>query len=372
MKTIFFVGGGTGGHIMPLLALADEISSDKQLRVILVVERGSQFKDILTQHKNLTVKYIFAGKLRRYKGYSFWQHVIDPKVVVGNLIDVFKFAAGLFESLGLFIIYRPKLIFVKGGFVSLPVGLIGALMRITILTHDSDTTPSLTNKIIGRFAKWNLLGFEAEIPAYAKEKCITTGIPIDTKNDTERGSRAIRERLQIPADGKVLLVVGGSSGAQVLNESVMAIYSDLINSYKDLYIIHQTGKSKYKPAIQERVFVLDFLDPMADYIDVSTLVITRAGATAIAEFASAGKPMIVIPHPHLTGGHQLANAAMLERAKAAVIVQQDDKLSENIMQATVSLLDDPKIASSYVQNLKKFDMSNSTKKIAVIIKREIN
>ena len=177
-----------------------------------------------------------------------------------------------------------------------------------------------------------------------------------------------RNKLDIPKDAKVLMVTGGSSGAERINKKIAEIAPELLEKYKNLYIIHQTGNSKegvYSNFTHQRLRVFGLIKDMYTCSGAADLIITRAGANTLAEFGVQGRACIVIPSPFLTGGHQLKNAQYLDDSKAALIIQEDnlDKIYDSIK----SLMNDKSLRSSYADKLHSITITDATQRLANIL-----
>ncbi|OGL31288.1 hypothetical protein A3F37_02905 [Candidatus Saccharibacteria bacterium RIFCSPHIGHO2_12_FULL_41_12] len=373
-RAIFLVGGGSGGHITPLLVIAEQLKKDDpSTQVVFVTERGGKFVRIITNNiKNPRVKKIWAGKFRRYYGVSLWRQLIDIKTTALNLRDIVLFMIGFFESLMIIMLNRPKAVFVKGGFVSLPFGLAARLLRVPYVTHDSDTKPSLTNKIIGGGARFNLLAFSDNCKSYDHVKTRKTGVPIASsfKPYTQSEKTRFRQDLGVPQDAVVLLIVGGSIGADRLNRAVADIVPELLEKNKKLYIIHQIGEGQtdYYKHKNNRLKLIQFIDNMSHFGAASDIVVSRAGATAISEFATLGRALIVVPSPYLTGGHQLENAELLKKNQAGLVINESPALASDILAQIQNLIDDSSLRKKLEKNIGIFSSEGTAKAVVEILK----
>lgn len=370
-QTIFLVGGGSGGHITPLLAIGKEVSQiSPDTEIIFVSERGGNFTSIFDTGA-VEVKKIFAGKLRRYHGVSFWRQLVDIKTHILNIRDVLFLIFGLVESFLLIIRYRPKAIFLKGGFVSLPVGICARLLGKKYITHDSDARASLTNKLVGKKALYNLVSLSEKNPNYDPKKTLKVGVPISGgfAPVSQKTKMDIRAQLGIDNATVVALVVGGSIGADRLNKAVAEIAPKLLKDNKNLMIIHQTGKNQqnYYKSVNDRIRLVKFIDDMSQYGAISDVIVSRAGATAISEFATQRKALILVPNPNLTGGHQLENAQLLADAGACLVVEDSPDLAGNLLNEIEKVIGNEELKKELETNIAQFDSSSSAKKIAQIL-----
>lgn len=345
-KKIMIVGGGSGGHLTPVIAVANSLKiHDPLVEVVHVGQKNEGLQDVVDNNSINETYSITAGKFRRYHGESTLSHLLDIKTMLLNIRDFFRFMYGTVEAWFLLGMVKPNSIMLKGGFVSVPVGYAARLRRIPYLTHDSDAVPGLANRLTSKYAVYNTTALPAEFYPYDQTKTIQVGIPIrkEFKEVLITDKNKAKEALGIDRNGKVLFSVGGGLGAQKINESLVSSSKFLLESNSDLTIIHLTGKKlfgetadSYKHTLSKdqlkRVNMIDFTTELYKYSTAADIVLTRAGATNIAEFAAQAKPCIVIPAPHLTGGQQLHNANVLAKAEAAIILQEDelDELGKTI------------------------------------------
>jgi UDP-N-acetylglucosamine--N-acetylmuramyl-(pentapeptide) pyrophosphoryl-undecaprenol N-acetylglucosamine transferase len=334
--TILLTGGGSGGHITPLLSLAREIKSlQPDCQIIYVGHKGDDFDSLKTRADNFDfLAFINAGKFRRYHGEGV-AALFDLKTLGLNIRDFFRLPANIISSYRLMRRFKPDVVFSKGGFVAVPVGMAARLRGVPIVTHDSDSVPGLANRIVGRWAKVHATGMPAEYYAYPKNTIEYVGIPIDEriKKVTPKIMAECRRKLGLPASGSVLLLSGGGNGSVRLNQLLLAVAKNLLEADLSLHILHITGRAHqqsvsqaYKEKLPKtelgRVIVEGFTPDFYVHSAAADLVVTRAGATTLAELAAEGKACVIIPSPFLTGGHQLKNARQLADIGAAVVANE--------------------------------------------------
>lgn len=278
------------------------------------------------------VYFISSGKFRRYHGQNPILRILDIKTVLLNARDFFKVLVGYFQARRLLQKIKPNAVFSKGGFVVVPVGLAARNYKVPIITHDSDAMPGLANRIIGRWAAIHATGMPAEQYPYPPASIRYTGIPLDDRIQPVSPSlqAAYKKQLEIDPQKKVLLIGGAGLGSRDLNKLVIALAPELLASVPDLIIIHFTGdahlkevKTSYEKNVPEeflkRIKAIAFSDEFYIYTGAADLVISRAGATTIAELALQKKAAILMPASFLSGGHQIKNAERLQRLEAAEI-----------------------------------------------------
>lgn len=298
-------------------------------------------------YADVPVRAIFSGKFRRYHGVSWWQQLADVPTLLSNVRDVLLLLLGLVQSFILLLMWRPDVVFTKGGYVCLPVGIAAKLLGIPLVIHDSDAHPGLTNRMLARWATVILTGAPLEHYSYPKGRSHYVGIPINAafRMFTETEKRAARKEMGLSLDTPLLVVTGGGLGAQRINEAMIAIAPELI---KFAQVVHVAGTGQYK-AIKKRVpksaayQLRAFVDKgMATLLGAADVVVTRAGATTMLELAAVAAPTVVVPNARLTGGHQLKNAAVYEEAGAVKTVSEAvlEKDSHVLFNVIKQLLDD--------------------------------
>lgn len=331
-------GGGTGGHITPLLAVAHELKRlQPDVHLAYVGEKNSKFAHMVKENNDVdAIHTVSAGKFRRYHKQSWLARLIDFKTGLLNLRDFGRLIAGFFQSLRLLRRLKPDVIFIKGGFVGVPIGLAAACLKIPYVTHDSDVMPGLANRLIARWAAAHAVGMPAELYGYPKQKTYFVGTPVPKTYQpvTQDLQNHYKKELNIPLGSQVVLITGGSLGAHRLNKAVEQTLPTLLEANSELILVHQAGKG-YKqlyevvpPVIRERLIVREFLPDLYRYSGAADVVITRAGASALAELSSQGKACIVVPNPDLAGGHQLKNAQKLAAEGAANVITEAELKSD--------------------------------------------
>lgn len=329
------VGGGTGGHITPLVAIAHEIKKLRRGATILyAAEKGSKFAHLMSESPDIDATYfVRAGKFRRYHGESSLRRLLDIKTNLLNVRDALFTIIGIIQAIRLMARVKPDVVFIKGGFVGVPFGVAARFRRVPFITHDSDTLPGLANRLIGRWAALHSTGMPAEYYNYPKAKTRHVGIPVSSNFKPVDAKEKIqfKRELGLAETSKVVLITGGSLGAQRLNKLVSQVIEKLVRENEEIFVIHQTGKTgNQNPSVNhDRIMVKEFLPDLYKYSGAADLIIARAGATSIAEFAIQGKACILIPHAQLTGGHQLKNAEELSKAAAAVVLTEKDIEADN-------------------------------------------
>jgi UDP-N-acetylglucosamine--N-acetylmuramyl-(pentapeptide) pyrophosphoryl-undecaprenol N-acetylglucosamine transferase len=376
---ILAVGGGSGGHVTPVVAVLKEIRA-RHPRAELRFWCDHSFyvqarATIDIFDADLPVHRIIAGKLRRYHHLSLWQQLTWPALMLANIRDFFFVIIGVFQSLIKLIIWRPDVVFTKGGFVCLPVGFAAHLLRIPLVIHDSDAHPGLTNRILSRWADVIATGAPLEYYNYDASKSVYVGIPINSAfRPYSRGDqREAKVKWGVSPDDPLVVVTGGGLGAQRINYSVV----EHLSKFKELgTTILVSGADNYEeikemtPESAESFFqVYPFVTDMPSLLGAADVVVTRAGATTILELAALKKPTILIPNGKLTGGHQLKNAAVYQEKDALKIVDEDtlERSPKELVKAIQSLLFQTKETEKMAARLHDFARPNAAKDMAELI-----
>ena len=316
MKKIVLTGGGTAGHVTPHLAILPHLLKEGY-EVHYIGTDGIE-KNMMTR-EGVTYHTVKSGKLRRY---------FDLK----NFSDPFRVIAGAFQSAHLMGRLKPDVVFSKGGFVAVPVVFGAWLHRIPVLCHESDLTPGLANKLCKPFAR----RFATTFPECAQalgSKAEMTGTPL--RRELFSGSREKGLQLLGFDDGKpVLLMMGGSSGAQSVNKALRAALPALTPSFD---VAHICGKGNLDAALEGKpgYTQLEFLsEELPDVLACADLVLSRAGANALCEFQALGRPMLLVPYPKgASRGDQILNARSLEKRGLCRVLPQEDMTPETLAEA---------------------------------------
>ena len=291
---VVLTGGGTAGHVMPHIDLLEGLRK-RGVETIYIGSNGIE-KKIVADHR-VPFYEIKAGKLRRYLSFQ-------------NLFDIFKVIFGFLQSVWLLWRLKPKLVFSKGGFVSVPVCVAARFLRIPVLSHESDLTPGLANRIIERFANRILYAFPDTAKYLRAKQNRLVGIPV--RQELARGSREqAAELCHFQGALPTLLVMGGSLGAQRINEALLAILPDLIQRF---HVIHICGQGKKISFEHPHYCSFEFLGTDLKHIlALADFVVSRAGANSIFEFLALRKPMLLIPLEKGSRGDQIVNAECFSR-----------------------------------------------------------
>ncbi len=369
-------GGGTGGHITPILAVAHELKRLRpDIRLVYIGERNGKFAHLLKDNQDIDAFYsIFAGKFRRYHGESALKRLFAFNDHLLNFRDAIFVALGVIQSHRLLGKIKPDVLFQKGGYVGMPVGLAAAMRKIPFVTHDSDILPGLANRVVSRWAKFNATGMPAEYYRYPAKRVRHVGVLVAKEYQPVGPSmqKQYRIDLGLPATAKVLFVTGGSLGSRAINLAMVQLAADLLSNNPDLHIVHQVGKGSarvYGEYSNARLQVLEFLEGMYKYSGAADLIVTRAGANTLAEFGVQGRACLVIPNPLLTGGHQVKNTEYLLQQDAIEALDEKSLAKDpaTLADAIGGLLQDKARREALGAKLQAITIPDATSRLAHLL-----
>lgn len=376
---VLLAGGGSGGHVTPLKAILKSLkeTTNEPLKVTVVVDRGfyPQTKFLFSDDKKIRLKKIFSGKLRRYNTKSLAWHLFHLPTVLKNLRDVFYIIIGTFQMFIHFIFHKPDVVFAKGGFVCIPVGFMAYMFKVPLVIHDSDTHPGLTNRILARWAEIIATGMPAKYYSYPKNKMVYTGIPVDPaiKPASKEVQATAKSELGFDPARHLVLVTGGGTGAKTLNDALLTNLIELLESGLQVSLITGKGKGREAqtareslPAGYRKNFQYQEFTSMLPQILAADVVVSRAGATAMQEFANAGKKVVVVPNPYLTGGHQLKNAEMFaEQGSVVMLLELELAKPGKLLEAISKAKEDTTLGKKLKDNFAKPHASDELAKIVI-------
>lgn len=330
----------------------------------------------LIQQATVPVKVstVLAGKLRRYHSTTMMQKLLDIPTILRNIFDVFLVLLGFLQSFIKLIIWRPKVIFLKGGFVCLPVGYAAFILRIPIVIHDSDAHAGLANRLLAPLATYIATGAPLEYYNYPIHKAEYVGIPVQSlgKPLTHAQKNEIKQKYGVSQHKPLVVVTGGGLGAKRINDAIVEIAPKLIESAS---IIHLSGVAQYDE-LKEKVLqnddykLISFLsDGFEELVGAADLVISRAGASSLAEMAAVGANVLLVPNAQLVGGHQVKNAKIY-LDKGAAAMADEMKFTHNptlLLDQITGLLRDDTARSALGASLYTFAKPDAAKDVAKLI-----
>ena len=355
-KKILLTGGGTGGSVAPLLAIADSLRVTRYaLRDFLWLGgTKSGVEKQMVESAGIKFKPIFSGKFRRYFS-------------LRNFIDPFLIMFGFFQAFFIILEVRPNLVMSAGSFVSVPVILAAWILRVPVLIHQQDVRPGLANKLMAPFAKIITVTFEKSLADYGK-KAVWTGNPIRNQlsiTNCQLRINDIKKKFGFKNNLPIILVIGGGTGALVINELVEKNLEELT---KFCNIIHITGESKSCGLRVASCENYEFLnaEQMAEAYAAADIVISRCGMGVLTELSYLGKPSILIPMPD---SHQEDNAEVFKEKQAAIILNQKGLTAEKLVENIKKLLNNQGLRDKLSDDIKTVVKRGASERIVEIVER---
>ncbi len=366
---ILFTGGGTGGHLFPLIAIIRELKemgpSNLEIRFI---GPEDNFSNELLKSENIQVKRIMSGKIRRHSGLlGYFQNIIDMAIRV---------PIGVIKSFYYIFFLSPDLIFSKGGHGSVPAIIAGKLLQVPIFLHESDVTPGLANKKINKFALEIFSSFP-KTEYFPPEKLIFVGNPIRKELLEPPSEGELKRNLDLKSDKPTIFIIGGSQGSERINDLIMQILPQLLDKFE---VIHQCGLRNFKDMQLQAEFLVSentresyhlfaFMNESqikSAYI-MSDIIVSRSGAGSIFEIASFGKPSVLVPIPESAQNHQAKNAYAYSDLGAALVMEEDNLTPHFFLQKLIGLMNSPKTMKSMSRKAKEFSKPRAARIIAEYI-----
>lgn len=357
MKRIIISGGGTGGHIFPAIAIANEIKkrwSDSEILFVGAEDRMEMERVPAAGYKIIGLPV--AG--------------FNRKNLVKNISVVFKLLKSLKKAREIIEKFKPDIAIGVGGYASGPILKAAAANNIPTLIQEQNSYAGVTNKILAQKAAIICVAYEGMESFFPKEKIVLTGNPcrqdlvISDKNRNEGYNH-----FNLNPQKRTILLVGGSLGSATLNNSIVNAFTK-INATEDVQILWQCGKYYFKEMsnlqmkgeIPSNVYLTDFISRMDYAYSIADLVISRAGAGSISEFSILGKPVILVPSPNVAEDHQTMNAKALVNNNAAVMLT-DNNADQLLFDIALSLVKNDRELNSLRENILKLAQHNSAERI---------
>lgn len=358
MKPRFIIsGGGTGGHIYPAIAIANELKLRFPDCEILFV--GA--KDKMEMQKVPQAGYEIEG---------LWISGIQRKLTLENLKFPFKFLSSLLKSRKIIKKFNPDVVIGTGGFASGSVVQVAQSMKIPTLIQEQNSYPGITNKVLSKKANTICVAYDGLDKFFPKEKIVFTGNPVrqDLLNVEENRPDAIKH-FDLDPNKRTLLVLGGSLGARRINQLIEKELDFIVN--QDVQIIWQCGKfyyeeyKKYDSSTQHPTLntqVLSFIDRMDLVYAAADIIISRAGASSVSELSIVGKPTIFIPSPNVAEDHQTKNAGAISDKNGAVLIKESE-LDIRFEDVFSEIVNNEELQKELSENIKELAKPNATKDI---------
>jgi len=365
---ILFTGGGSGGHVIPIIAITREIRRiyTKGDLDFFYLGPKDDFGKVLLSQEGIKVKQILAGKIRRYRSWkTFFQNLLDVCI---------KIPAGILQSFFYLFFLSPDLIFCKGGFGSIPGVIAGKILFIPVFLHESDIAPGMANKFLSKFSLEIFVSFP-KTEYFPVKKMILVGNPI--RKEVLQGSKEeARSFFKIITNKPTILILGGSQGAQIINDEILEVMPELLENFE---VIHQCGENNYtevkagakvmlgnKEGLENSYHLFPFLkEPeLRQAYAASDLIVSRAGSGSIFEIAAAEKPSVLVPITESAQNHQVKNAYAYQEAGACQVLEESNFTSHFFLERLKGLFSQPEELEKMKKSAKEFARPYAAKVIA--------
>ncbi len=370
---IIFTGGGTGGHIYPIVAVIRELRKKYgDGAKLYYLGPKDRFCNIVLAKERVKVRNIAAGKIRRY---------LDPLSLIQNVIDaVFRIPFGVFQSFFWLFFINPDLVFSKGGYGSFPVAVSARFLSIPLFLQESDAVLGVASQKTSKYASAVFVSFP-QTEGFAQNKMILTGNPI--RNELKNGSKegAIKT-LGLKEPRPVILVMGGSQGARRINDKILDAMPELLKNYEIIHIvgpknlkeINQEARITAGAELLEHYHALGFVNESAlsDIYAIADLIVSRAGSGSIFEIAAVKKPSILIPLPEAAQKHQLKNAYGYAQSGAALVMEEGNFTTHLFLEKIKDLFNSPETMAAMAEAASQFARPNAGETIADYIVQYAN
>ncbi len=362
---IVFTGGGTGGHFYPIIAVAEKVNKiideENIIGAKLYYFSDSPYDKVALLEQGLIFEQVNAGKMRTYFSMK-------------NFFDIFKVGLGVINATyKMFSIY-PDVVFGKGGYASFPALFAARILRIPVIIHESDSHPGRVNMWAGKFAERIAVSFKDAAQFFPEKKVAWTGQPVRSQIESPEEKSKALEYFKLESSIPTILVLGGSQGAEIINNTVLDALPRLLENYQ---VIHQTGINNFKSVMDRSKIVLSdsknkiryqpfaYLNPLAMKMaaGVADIVISRAGST-LFEISSWGVPSVLIPFSESNGDHAKKNAFSYARVGACSVIEEMNMTGNILFSEVERILSDKAIRERMSHSAKAFYKPGSAEKIA--------
>lgn len=346
MNKIILTGGGTAGHIWPLIAVAEALKVNKRVGIKYIGSFSGMEKNIV---KNADIQFtgIVVGKFRAYFS-------------ILNFIDLFKIVIGLIQTYFIIITYKPNVVLAKGGYVSFPVIFWAKRFKIPLIIHESDILMGKSNKYAAKYAHKICLGFPLQ---YFKDipldKAVYTGTPVRKEffnNNSPQES--------VPT----IMITGGSQGSQIINKTVEEILPKLVEKYQVIFYVGEKNLEHFKAKHEmKNLKIVGFSEKIVEDMKKADLIVSRAGANTLAEISALKKASILIPYKAASNDHQSVNAKVYSDSQAAIVISEKQLTSNSLLSIINQLINDKQMLNLLGEHAHQFAREDSAIEIIDII-----
>ncbi|MCM3632239.1 MULTISPECIES: undecaprenyldiphospho-muramoylpentapeptide beta-N-acetylglucosaminyltransferase [Paenibacillus] len=365
---ILLTGGGTGGHIYPALAIGQYLKQQDPATELLYIGTDKGMESKIVPRTGIPFESIEITGFKRKLSYD-------------NVRTVIRFLRGVSRSKQLIKQFKPDVVVGTGGYVCGPVVYAAARLGVPTFIHEQNAIPGLTNKFLTRYVSHVGVSFEDSLAAFAKAKQVSfTGNPCASQVLEAYPGRG-RASLELEPNQRYALIVGGSRGAKALNEAVIAFAEEeeLLQKLDSFVIVFATGETYYENTLEKlrgtaafergSIKLMPYINNMAEVLTDASIVVSRSGASSLAEITALGKPSILIPSPNVTNNHQEANARSLESVGAAEIILERELSGKALLERMAALLLDEHRLSKMSQASLFLAVPDSSNRIALALNR---
>lgn len=357
---VIFACGGTGGHIFPAIAIAEELLRREKVKILFIGSYDGMEKDIIKKF-NFNFIPISAKPIIR-------------KLTLKNILNCFLIIKAIFESLKVIKNFNPDIVIGTGGFVSFPMLIAAVLIKKRTLIHEPNVYPGIANRVLGLFATKITTGFKETKKYFPAHKTKVTGNPVRYSILDKDKLKSIKY-FKLDNNRRTILIMPGSQAAKKINDTVAISLKRIEKEIKNIQIIWMTGKLDYKKIkkikkqFKIKIKVFDFIYNSGFAYAASDVAILRAGASTLSEIVTMQMPAILVPYPFATDNHQEKNALLFEKNKAAMVIKDKDFNEEKLIEGLKFILNE-KNNKKIRKNLKKLYVRNSSKKIVDFIQEK--
>lgn len=402
---VLVVGGGSGGHITPAVAVVRKLLEKKprtrvefwtdkkyyknvvKITTEIGVRWGEENREEKDKKPYIRVRKVCAGKFHRYASWT-WKTYIEriditlKDIIWGNIVGFFGFLSGVVQSFFRLVSKqnRPDVIFLKGGFVGLPVGIVAKVLKIPYVVHESDAVPGLANRVLMKNAEVVAMGMPFE-EKEGREKWRWVGVPVAAEFSvvSEKKQKELKKIFGFDKEKILVVMTGGSQGSENMNNAMREILPELL---KTMSVGLVAGRKHYEDMVDLKKYeewdeaslksnfrLWEFNSAMHELLGAADIVVSRAGATTIAELSALKKATILVPFEKLPGGHQVKNAERLEKEKAVEVILDSKMVEkpERLLEKIKSLVKSEKKREELAENLNKNAKLDAAGELAEIL-----